>query len=230
MALFPMFRITVQPQHCVVVYRRGALLDVLGAGRHPRPLLARFVRVDLRERLLTLSAQEVPTADGASVKVTAAVRWAVADPVRFVEVAADPTGTVYLGAQVALREALATVQTERLARRDALPMEAMVGAAQAVAAEVGVVVRDVVLKDVLLPAEVRAAAAAVVASRHRAASVLEEARAETAALRSLANGARVLDAHPALAQLRLVQSAPPGTRLVLAVGPDTLRAEAAHAD
>jgi regulator of protease activity HflC (stomatin/prohibitin superfamily) len=109
-------------------------------------------------------------------------------------------------------------------------MEAMVGAAQAVAAEVGVVVRDVVLKDVLLPAEVRAAAAAVVASRHRAASVLEEARAETAALRSLANGARVLDAHPALAQLRLVQSAPPGTRLVLAVGPGTLRAEAAHAD
>ena len=48
--------------------------------------------------------------------------------------------------------------------------------------------------------------------------MLEEARAETAALRSLANGARLLDAHPALAQQRLVQSMPPGTRLVLALG------------
>ncbi len=64
----------------------------------------------------------------------------------------------------------------------------------------------------------RAAAAALVAARHRSAAVLEEARAETAALRSLANGARILDAHPALAGLRLVQAAPPGTRLVLALG------------
>ncbi len=41
------------------------------------------------------------------------------------------------------------------------------------------------------------------------------ARAETAALRSLANGAKLLDAHPALARLRLVQAAPHGAQVVL---------------
>lgn len=37
------------------------------------------------------------------------------------------------------------------------------------------------------------------------------------ALRSLANGAALLDKHPALAQLRLVQALPMGSRVVLTV-------------
>jgi len=44
------------------------------------------------------------------------------------------------------------------------------------------------------------------------------ARAETAALRALANAGKLLDAHPALAQLRLVQQIPYGSRVVLALG------------
>jgi len=58
----------------------------------------------------------------------------------------------------------------------------------------------------------------------RGAAQLESARAETAALRALANAGKLLDAHPALAQLRLVQQIPCGSRVVLAMGgavPDT---------
>ncbi|MGN0065450.1 MAG: hypothetical protein ACI379_14530 [Nocardioides sp.] len=52
-------------------------------------------------------------------------------------------------------------------------------------------------------------------NRWRAKAKLEEARAETAALRSLANGAKVLADNPALARLRLVEALPPGTTLEL---------------
>lgn len=223
-----LLHLTVPAQQCAVIYRHGIRVAVLPAGRHPRPWRTRRVVVDLRDRLLSLPVQEVPAADGASVRLTATVRWTVTDPVRFVEVAVDPEATLYLGVQVALREAVAGVETERLARRDALPMAQVLAAVQTVADEVGIHVRDVVVKDVLLPVEVRSAAAALLAARSRGAAVLEEARAETAALRSLANGAGLLDAHPALAQLRLVQAAPPGTRLVIAVG-DT-RSELAERD
>ena len=58
----------------------------------------------------------------------------------------------------------------------------------------------------------------LVTARSRGLAQLEAARAETVALRSLANGARLLDEHPALARLRLVQAAPYGSRVVLAVG------------
>ena len=78
-------------------------------------------------------------------------------------------------------------------------------------------IREVVVKDVVLPSEIRAAYAELVTARQRGQVQLETARAETAALRSMANAAKLLDDHPALAQLRLVQAAPYGTKFVLQV-------------
>ena len=214
-----LFTITIDARKCALRYRHGRLEQVLPAGRHRRVRGSRYVRVDLRDALLALSPQEVMTSDAVPVKVTATVRWSVGDPVAFVEQSTDPLGTVYLGAQVALRDALAGTSVEALSVRGAaLPVDQITGATAAIAARVGVEVAEVVVKDVILPAEVRHAAAELVTARHRGAAQLEAARAETAALRSLANGAKLLDAHPALAQLRLVQSAPIGTQLVLRVG------------
>jgi regulator of protease activity HflC (stomatin/prohibitin superfamily) len=87
-----------------------------------------------------------------------------------------------------------------------------------VAAGVGVKVREVVVRDVILPIDIRRAATELVAAKAQGLAALEAARSESAALRSLANSAKLLDAHPALAQLRLVQAAPMGTRLVMALG------------
>jgi regulator of protease activity HflC (stomatin/prohibitin superfamily) len=168
-----------------------------------------------------VAPQEVPAADGVPVRVSVVVRWAVGDPVAWLERSADPVGTVYLAAQVAVRDALAALSSDELARRSAvLPVGALTDAVGEVAATVGVEVREVVVKDVLLPGAVRAAAVDLVTARARGAAQLEAARAETAALRSLANGAKLLDAHPALARMRLVQAAPHGSTLVLRLGGD----------
>ena len=88
-------------------------------------------------------------------------------------------------------------------------------AARRAGAAVGVEVREVVVKDVVLPPDLRAAYAELVSARARGQAQLEAARAETAALRSLANGAKLLDEHPALARLRLVQALPPGSTVEL---------------
>jgi hypothetical protein len=74
-----------------------------------------------------------------------------------------------------------------------------------------------VVKDVILPPELRSAYAELVTSRTRGQAQLEAARAETAALRSLANGAKLLDEHPALARVRLVQALPYGATLKVAL-------------
>ncbi len=213
------FSITVQSRQCALRYRHGRLDRVLTTGRHRRTFGSRLVHVNLREHLLPLGVQEILTADGVSVRVTAVVRWAVAEPVAFVEATDDPVAHVYLAAQVALRDAVAGLGVEEVAARgSAIPASAMTAATDTVARRVGVEVHEVVVKDVIVPIELRAAAAELVSARRRGAAQLEAARAETAALRSLANGARMLDAHPALAQLRLVQSAPPGTQIILRVG------------
>jgi regulator of protease activity HflC (stomatin/prohibitin superfamily) len=72
-----------------------------------------------------------------------------------------------------------------------------------------------VVKDMVLPADLRAAYAEQVTARQRGLAQLEQARAETAALRSLANAARVLADNPALARLRLVQALPYGSTIKL---------------
>ena len=212
-------KITVPAAVRAVEYVDGAFTRVLGPGRHVRPWRRASYRwVDVREQLMPMPPQEVLTADGVTVRVSIAVRWAASEPRAFVEAAVDPTASVYLAVQVALRDALVEVEVAdavRHVRESVAPR--LVEAARAAASGVGIDVRDVVVKDVLLPMEVRAATAELVTARTRGQAELEKARAETAALRSLANAARMLDDHPALAQQRLVQALPPGASVKLAV-------------
>lgn len=75
------------------------------------------------------------------------------------------------------------------------------------------------VKDVILPAELRTAYAELSPPGSAARGQLEAARSETAALRSLANAARLHDEHPALVQLRLVQAVPYGSTVRLGFDP-----------
>ncbi|WP_139977776.1 slipin family protein [Nocardioides litoris] len=209
-----MSHLTVPATTCSIEYVDGVRTRVLPPGRHRVPRRSTHVSVSLREQLATTAPQEVPTADGVSVKVTAAFRWAVGDAVAFCETADDPVGVVHLAVQLALRASLLETEAESVVRRARAELDGpLLDAARTAGAQVGVDVRAVEVKDVVLPADLRAAHADLVATRARGQARLEAARAETAALRSLANGAKLLDAHPALARQRLVEALPPGSRV-----------------
>jgi len=74
------------------------------------------------------------------------------------------------------------------------------------AAKVGISVTAVEVKDVTLPNDLKRAFAEVLKAKQEGQAALERARGESAALRNLANGARVLEGNPALQNLRLMQS------------------------
>lgn len=209
-------KITVRPHERVLAYRDGRLERVLEPGHHGRRLRTELVRIDVRERIVTLAPQEVLTSDGVSLRVTAALVWGVSDPRAFHEASQSPGDVVYLAAQLGLREALSGLDVDTVLTTGRRAVGETVSSAAAVAAEtVGIDVREAVLKDVLLPPELRAAYAEQVSARQRGKAQLEAARAETATLRSLANGAKLLDEHPALARLRLVQALPYGSSLTV---------------
>ena len=215
MSLFK--HITVFPHERVLEYVGGVFSRVLEPGRHRKPRRASYHRVQVLERITTTAPQDVLTSDGVSVRITAAVRWKVADVRKYVETVADPEAVVYLAVQVALRDALVGVEADTLVRQARITGAPITESARAVGAEVGIEVVEVVVKDVILPQELRTAYAELVTSRTRGLAKLEAARAETAALRSLANGAKLLDEHPALAQMRLVEALPFGTTVKLAL-------------
>lgn len=214
------FSIVVERHEQVLAVRDGEVVEVLGPGRHRRTRRTIYERVDVRSRVTTIAPQEILTADGATVKVSAAVRWQVGDPVAYTSTL-DPESVVYLAVQIALRDQLAgreAAEVVRTGRRDAGP--AVLEAARRAAETVGMTIVEVVIKDIVLPHDLRQAYADLIATRQRGQAQLEAARAESAALRSMANAARLLDEHPALERLRLVQAASYGSRLVLDLGAD----------
>lgn len=78
----------------------------------------------------------------------------------------------------------------------------VVGEAQAV----GITVHAADVRDITFPPEIRRVFAEVVRARQEGLAALERARGETAALRSLANAARLMDDNPALLSLRVLQT------------------------
>lgn len=212
-------RRVVNPGEVALEYRDGELQRVLTPGAYRARRRSVLVRVDTRERIVPVAPQEILTSDGVPVRVTLAIQLAVVDAVAYTERSDDPIAVVYLAAQLALRTACAGLQADDLVgRTDALDTGVLTAAADAAGEPVGITVRSVAIRDVILPHEIRSAAMDLITAKARGQAKLEAARAETAALRSLANAGRLLDQHPALAQLRLVQEVPYGAKVVLAVG------------
>jgi regulator of protease activity HflC (stomatin/prohibitin superfamily) len=209
--------VTVFEWQRVLRYRNGQLAAVLGPGRYRyRRRDTSLVSVDLRPEVLTVPGQDVLTADGITVKISTTMIWRVLDPAKWHAAAQHPIGLLYAAVQTALRDAVGAVRFDDLvASKDALN-EALRTGVVAAAEPAGAGIERVVVKDVMLPAELRRAAAEAVLARERGRAELERARAETATLRALANSARLLEEHPALLHLRTVQAAAePGNTVVL---------------
>jgi len=214
-------QIVVQEWERVLAYRDGRFEEILGPGRHRRwRRRRRFVRVPIRPRLLVVPGQEVLTADGLAVKVSLTVAVSTADPRRWHEAVEDADGFVYSALQIGLREAVASRTLEELlAARESLS-DGLRERVLAGAAAVGVVIDSLALRDVMVPAELRRAAADVATARAQGQAVLERARSEVAATRALANAARMIADQPALLQLRTLQAVEAGgATVVLTQGP-----------
>lgn len=217
-------QIVVQEWERVLLYRDGRFEEILAAGRHRRlRWRRRRVRVQIRPRLLVVPSQEVLTADGLSVKVSLTVAVRTVDVRRWYEAVEDADSFVYAALQIALHEAVAARTLEELlGARDTLPGDVGEKVRDATAA-VGVAIDSLSLRDVMVPAELRRAAAEVATARAEGLAALERARSEVAATRALANAARMVADQPALLQLRTLQAVEAGgATVVLMTGPATV--------
>ena len=193
------------------LYVDGTCRRVLEPGRHRLARRAQVRRVLVLDRVETTAPQDVLTADGVTVRVTVAIRWAVADAQRYVESAAEPLTFVYLAVQVALRDA------PRPDRR---------GGGPPTRRTLGATITDAARRPAscsVSPCAARwsgrrpapRAARGVRRAGHREGK-RGQAQLEVAGRDGRAALARErrqpLDDHPGLARLRLVQALPPGSR------------------
>src|SRR5687768_12356232 len=197
-------RATIHETEVGLLYRRGRFERLLAAGRHWLfGSHVRVNRVDTRRRLLTVGSQEVLTSDSVQLRVSVIVAFRVGDPARALHEFESYEHELHLVAQLALRAAVGQHTVDDLLERR-LDLGAQLSELVAtMAPDLGLAIESVQLRDLMLPGNLKSAYAEVLQARAEGRAALERARGESAALRSLANAARVMDSTPGLMNLRL---------------------------
>ncbi|HYO56652.1 slipin family protein [Archangium sp.] len=221
-------KVVVPEGFTTLLYRQGRFVRVLTPGAHKVLRQGHGTQqVDMRQRYLTVPGQDVLSQEQVGLKVSIAVRFAVADPEQALHRVQNFTEALYLAVQLALREEVGRHPLEELVSGRLDLGQRM---RERVAGEVrafGLSVEAVEVKDVMLPAELRRAFAESLKAKKEAQAMLEKARGESATLRHLANAARQVEQSPALLHLRMLQtlggaSTTPGNTFVLGLGPELM--------
>ena len=198
--------VTVHDYERGLRFRRGRLAGLVDPGTHITFGPLQEVRaLDARPTMIPVEGQEVLTADGVAAKISLVARYEIGDPVAAFTRDTSYGRTLYLLLQLGLRDVV-TRRTleETLAARGELGPEIRDAVAGRLA-DLGIELLEVQVRDVMLPGELKRAYASVLAARKEGEAALERARAETAALRSLANAGRTVADNPGLLQLRILQ-------------------------
>ena len=190
-----------------LLYQKGQYLRTLEPGEH-RLFGEEYhvTPVDIRKTLVTVPGQEVLTADNITIKFSVLLGYRVADAAKVMHEVQNSWEVIYSTAQVALRETVAGFPADEVLKTrgdiGARLREKIVPQLEAI----GIETLSVEVKDVMLPAELRKSFTDVIKAHQEGLATLERARGETAAMRNLANAARMLDNNPNLLKLRALQA------------------------
>jgi len=217
---------TVYAWESALLYVDGAFRRPLAAGRHRFLTLGRKAQVFRTPNYplhMPMAAVDVISADRFALRLGVAVLARIADPRAAIE-SQSQYGQKLI---VAVAEAAAAAAAQR-ALDDLVSDRAGLGEAIAerLAGKVAELdIQAVTVTSLVLPPEIRRMLTEVERARREGEATLERARAEHAALRSLANAARLLKDNPELMRLRTLQAvSPTGKGATLVLGQDALAA------
>lgn len=198
--------VTVLEYQRCIKYVKGRYVCMLEAGRYwvYSPTTHTDI-VDIRPRYESIPGQEVLSSDGVTVKLSLVAVYEVVDPSTAVNKVQDYGQALCLVVQTALRSVVGSSTIDELieSRRELGPK--LMEAAGPLVGQLGLRLVSVDIKDIMLPGEVKKLFTQIIKARKEGQAALEKARAETAALRNLANVASLVETHPSLVQLRLLQ-------------------------
>jgi regulator of protease activity HflC (stomatin/prohibitin superfamily) len=152
--------------------------------------------------VLDVSGQEIMTSDKVTLRMNSVITYRVADALKSVSVVDDSKQAVYREAQLALRAVVGTFDLDALLRDKEKVAEDLEGTIKDRAAAFGIDVLSIGIRDVILPGDMKDMMNKVIEAQKAADANLIMRREETAAMRSQANTAKLLDSNPTLMRLR----------------------------
>jgi len=196
---------TVEPHHEGVLFIDGRFIETLSPGRYAfwkNVAQVKFVQEDLREAMVDIAGQDIMTADKVTLRMNAVVTYRIVDARKSVSTVEDARQALYREAQLALRALVGAreldtflVDKEGVARELEELLRERVG-------EFGLEIVSAGVRDIILPGEMKDLMNKVTEAKKAAEANLIVRREETAAMRSQANTAKLLEASPTLMRLR----------------------------
>lgn len=197
--------ITVAEDHVGVLFQNGRCIETLQAGRYvfwKDIERVHVLQVNTTELSLDITGQEIMTADKVTLRMNAVVAYVVKDAEKAARSTADVKQSLYRETQLALRAIVGSRQLdELLAEKDSLA-DALQAQIAGRAEAFGLSITSLGIRDVILPGEMKTLLNKVMEAKKAAEANLIARREETAAIRSQANTAKLLEDNPVLMRLR----------------------------
>ena len=150
--------IVVPMNHRCMHSRHGKFVALLESGRYRFFGSGHlFQHFDNRLQQVTLQTQELTTLEGITVKTTAVGLYRILDPVVATSATADFNSTLYTLIQLALRDAINGIETEALLSNVRALGPKLLEVVQAKAADLGLELTELVVRDIIIPADIKAA-------------------------------------------------------------------------
>jgi len=214
-------RRTVYEYQHALLFKNGTYTGILQPGVYWLSKLdSRVEVVDARLRILSVPGQEILSQDGVTLKVSVLIEYRISDPKVATLVHADYMESLYALVQKELRLLIGSVPIESILENKHRIGTDLHERVQQRCSDLGLEIKTAEIKDVMFPGPLKEAFSQVARARQEGLAALERTRAESAALRNLANAAKMLESNPDLYRLRLLQSVGDASSVVVHLDPD----------
>ncbi len=187
------------------LYFNQKLEKILDAGTYyfwktPVKVEVRFV--DTRLTQMTITGQEILTADKVSLRINFVCHYRVTDFVKIESEINDFTEQLHVAAQLALREYVGKYKLDEILENKEELSRFVFGKLKEKEPSLFVEITDAGVKDIILPGEIREIMNTVLVAEKRAQANVITRREEVASTRSLLNTAKLMDENRTLYKLK----------------------------
>lgn len=192
-----------------LVYIDGAYDRKLGPGLHGFWRIGKsvvFKIIDTRRQSLDVIGQEVLTKDRVTIRVNIAADYQVTDPLLATTKVKDFEDAFYRSLQYAFRKTLGALTLDQILEKKVTIDAETSGKVKTEMTEIGIEVKEITLKDVVLPGDMREILNKVVTAEKEAEANVIRRREETNATRSLLNTAKVMADNPVMLRLKELEA------------------------
>lgn len=188
-----------------LLFVNGTFVKELKAGTHyfwNNAITIEVKTVDARQQQVEISGQELLTKDKAGLRINFFVRYHVVDIMKALVDNKDFEKQLYVAMQLALRAFVGGLTLDELLSKKDTIAEAILAEVTTKINELGLVVSDAGIRDVILPGDMKEIMNQVLVAEKKAQANSIMRREETAATRSLLNTAKLMEENEMLWKLK----------------------------